>query len=73
MDNEQFGISTIGLNKQYQKKYWLAKHTEASVKYLNEFIEWFSGNHPEYDRADVVTCLAFIAGANEKGEKPRGI
>ena len=73
MDNEQFGISIIGLNKQYQKNYWLQKHTEASVIYLTEFIEWFGGKHPEYERADVVTCLAFMAGANEKGEKPRGI
>jgi hypothetical protein len=68
MDNEQFGISIIGLNQQYQKNYWLRKHTEASVKYLNEFIEWFGGKHQEYDRADVVTCLAFIAGVNEIGE-----
>ena len=73
MDNEQFGISIIGLNKQYQKNYWLQKHTEASVTYLNEFIEWFGGKHPKYGRADVVTCLAFIAGANEKGGKPREI
>jgi len=70
MSNEQFGASIIGLNKQYQKNYWLHSHTEASVKYLTDFIEWFRGKHPEYNRADVVTCLAFIAGANEKGEKP---
>jgi len=68
MDNEQFGASITGLNKQYQKDYWLQKHTEASVKYLKEFIEWFRGKHPEYDRADIVTCLAFIAGADEQGE-----
>lgn len=70
MSNAQFGASIIGLNKQYQKNYWLQKHTEASVKYLKEFIEWFRGKHPKYNRADVVTCLAFIAGANEKGKKP---
>lgn len=69
MDNKEFGVSIIGLNKQYQKNYWLQKHTEASVKYLKEFIEWFRGKHPEYNRADVVTCLAFIAGADEKGKK----
>lgn len=64
MSDEQFGTSIIGLNKQYQKGYWLKKHTETSVKYLNEFIEWFVDKHPEYERADIVTCLAFIAGAN---------
>jgi len=69
MNNKEFGVSTIGLNKQYQKNYWLQKHTEASVKYLKEFIEWFRGKHPEYNRADVVTYLASIAGANEKGKK----
>jgi len=68
VDNKEFGISIIGLNKQYQKDYWLQKHTEVSVNYLKEFIEWFRGKHPEYDRADVITCLAFIAGANEKGK-----
>jgi hypothetical protein len=72
MDNKEFGASIIGLNKQYQMEYWLQKHTEASVKYLNEFIEWFDGKHTGYNRADVVTCLAFIAGANEKGKEPRG-
>lgn len=66
MDNKEFGVSIIGLNKQYQKEYWLHKHSEASVKYLKEFIEWFGGKHPEYSRADIVTCLAYIAGANEK-------
>jgi len=70
IDNKEFGASIIGLNKQYQKDYWLQKHTEASVKYLKEFIEWFSNKHPEYDRANIVTCLAFIAGANEKGKEP---
>jgi hypothetical protein len=69
MNEKEFGVSIIGLNKQYQKDYWLHKHSEASVKYLEEFIEWFRGKHPEYDRADVVTCLAFIAGANEKNKK----
>jgi hypothetical protein len=66
MDDKEFGVSIIGLNKQYQKDYWLHKHNKASVKYLKEFIEWFGGRHPEYGRADIVTCLVFIAGANEK-------
>jgi hypothetical protein len=69
MDDKEFGASIIGLNKQYQKGYWLGEHSEASVKYLKEFIEWFGGKHPEYGRADVVTCLAFIAGINEKEKK----
>lgn len=68
INNEEFGASIIGINKQYQKDYWLRKHTEASVKYLNEFIEWFSNKHPGYDQPNIVTCLAFIAGANEKGK-----
>ncbi len=72
MDEKGFGTSIIGLNKQYQEDYWLHKHSKASVKYLNEFIEWFGSKHPEYSRADIVTCLAFIAGANEKGKKPYG-
>ena len=69
MNEKEFGVSIIGLNKQYQKDYWLHKHSEASVKYLKEFIEWFRREHPQYHRADVVTCLAFIAGANEKNKK----
>jgi hypothetical protein len=69
MDDKDFGVSIIGLNKQYQKDYWLHKHSKASVKYLEEFIEWFGGRHREYGRADIVTCLAFIAGANEKKKK----
>jgi len=70
IDDEEFGASIIGINKQYQKDYWLQKHTEASVKYLEEFTEWFGNKHPEYDRPNIVTCLAFIAGANEKGKEP---
>jgi len=69
MNEKGFGASIIGLNKQYQKDYWLGEHSEASVKYLKEFIEWFGVKHPEYSRADIVTCMAFIAGANEKEQK----
>jgi hypothetical protein len=69
MNDKEFGSSIIGLNKQYQEDYWIHKHNEASVKYLNEFIEWFGDKHPEYDRTDIVTCLAYIAGANEKGKR----
>jgi hypothetical protein len=69
MSEKEFGVSIIGLNKQYQKDYWLHKHSEASVKYLKEFIEWFRREHPQYHRVDVITCLAFIAGANEKNKK----
>jgi hypothetical protein len=69
MNDKEFGSSIIGLNKQYQEDYWIHKHSEASVKYLKEFIEWFGGRHPEYSRADIVTCLAYIAGANEKGKR----
>jgi hypothetical protein len=72
MNNKEFGASIIGLNKQYQEDYWLYTHSKASVKYLNEFIEWFGGKHPEYGRADIVTCLAYMAGANEKGKKLPG-
>ena len=68
MDNKEFGLSIIGLNKQYQMNYWLQKRTEASVNYLKEFIIWFLDKHPEYDRVDVITCLAFIAGAYENGK-----
>jgi hypothetical protein len=69
MDDKDFGASIIGLNKQYQEDYWLGEHSKASVKNLNEFIEWFGGNHPEYSRADIVTCLASLAGANEKEKR----
>ena len=72
MDDKEFGASIIGLNKQYQEDYWLHTHSKATVKYLKEFIEWFGGRHPEYGRVDIVTCLTFIAGANEKGKRLPG-
>ncbi len=70
MDNLEFGVSVVGLNKQYQQDYWTPRHTEASVKYLNEFIARFCDKHPEFTRSDVVSCLAFIASANEEGKNP---
>ena len=69
MDNMEFGGSIVGLNKQYQEDYWTQRHTQASVNCLEEFIEWFRDKHPEFTRADVVTCLAFIASANEEGKR----
>ena len=65
----EFGGSIVGLNKQYQEDYWTQRHTQASVNCLEEFIEWFRDKHPEFTRADVVTCLAFIASANEEGKR----
>ncbi len=69
VDDKEFGASIIGLNKEYQKDYWFHDHSRASVQYLGEFIEWFGVKHPEYGRADILTCLAFIASANEKKKK----
>ena len=60
------GMTILGLNKEYQEDPWLQKHTTASMKNLEQLIKKFTKDHKkEHDRADVVTCLAFIAGACE--------
>jgi hypothetical protein len=65
------GVSLLGLNKEYQKEYWTEEHTKASVEKLKSFIDKFVADHPEYDRADVTTCLGFMTGAYEMGIDPK--
>ncbi|UCF42451.1 MAG: metallophosphoesterase [Planctomycetota bacterium] len=65
------GVTLLGLNKEYQKKYWTEDHTEASVENLKSFIDKFVADHPEYDRSDVTACLGFIAAAYEIGINPK--
>jgi hypothetical protein len=65
------GVSLLGLNKEYQKEYWTEQHTKASVKNLETFVDKFVADHLEYDRADAIACLGFIAGAYEVGIDPK--
>lgn len=63
---DYIGMTILGLNKEYQEDYWLPKHTTASKDHLLEFIDNRAKyGLAKYSRADVVTCLAFIAGACE--------
>ncbi|MHC4496177.1 MAG: metallophosphoesterase [Planctomycetota bacterium] len=65
------GATILGLNKKYRKDGWIDKQTEASVRHLKKFVKLFvdrTGNN----RDDVISCLAFLAGAYECGKLPRG-
>jgi hypothetical protein len=63
----QFGMSLLGLNKDYQNDRWTAADTEESCRRLDRFIEMLLARYPGDRRADVIRCLAFIASASEAG------
>ncbi len=63
----QFGLSLLGLNKDYQADRWTATDTEACCQRLDHFIDSLLARYPDDERADVVRCLAFIASASEAG------
>jgi hypothetical protein len=63
----QFGMSLLGLNKDYQDAHWTAPETEACCRRLDRFIDAVLSRQPDAERADVVRCLAFIASAAEAG------
>lgn len=63
----QFGMSLLGLNKDYQNDSWTAADTEECCGRLDRFIDALLSRYPEDARADVVRCLAFIASAVEAG------
>lgn len=63
------GATILGLNKKYRKDGWVDKQTEASARHLKKFVKLFvdrTGNN----RDDVISCLAFLAGAYECGKLP---
>lgn len=66
-DDAQFGLSLLGLNKDYQDGKWTVADTEKSRKRLDAFIDTFVSEYPENERADAIRCLAFIASACEVG------
>jgi hypothetical protein len=63
----QFGLSLLGLNKDYQDDRWTAADTEACCRRLDRFIDAILPRHPGDERTDIVRCLAFIASASEAG------
>jgi len=63
----QFGMSLLGLTKDYQDDRWTVADTEASCQRLDRFIETLLSRYSDDERADVVRCLAFIASASEAG------
>lgn len=63
----QFGMSLLGLNKDYQNANWTATDTEECCRRLDQFIDTLLSRYPGDERADVVSCLGFIASAAEAG------
>ncbi len=63
----QFGMSLLGLNKDYQDDDWMASDTEECCMRLDRFIDTLLARYPADERADAVRCLAFIASASEAG------
>ncbi|MCL5279318.1 MAG: metallophosphoesterase [Planctomycetes bacterium] len=63
----QFGLSLLGLNKDYQDDHWTPADTEVCCRRLDRFIEAVLSQHPDDERADIVRCLAFVASACEAG------
>jgi len=64
-NDTQFGISLLGLNKDYQDRNWTPTDTDECYKRLDDFIGRLLSGDPQCKRADVVRCLAFIASAIE--------
>jgi hypothetical protein len=65
------GAMILGLNKKYREDGWEDKQTEASDRHLRNFVKLFV-NRTGNNRDDVISCLAFLAGAYECGKFPRG-
>lgn len=63
----QFGMSLLGLNKDYQHNEWTATDTEECRQRLDRFIDALLSKYPEDKRADIVRCLGFMASAIEDG------
>jgi hypothetical protein len=66
-NDAQFGMSLLGLTKDYQDRRWTEADTQASCRRLDRFIDTLLSRYPGDRRADAVRCLAFIAGACEAG------
>jgi hypothetical protein len=65
------GSTILGLNKKYREDGWKEKQTEVSDRHSRNFVNLFvdrTGNN----RDDVISCLAFLAGAYECGKLPKG-
>ncbi|MCU0918074.1 MAG: metallophosphoesterase [Planctomycetes bacterium] len=63
----QFGLSLLGLNRDYQDEHWTMSDTEEACRRLDGFLDAWPARAPGDERADVVRCLAFIASASEVG------
>lgn len=64
-NDTQFGLSLLGLNKDYQNEKWTAEATREARRHLNLFLDTLLSGSLENERADVIRCLAFIASACE--------
>ena len=63
--DRQFGMSLLGLNKDYQDRHWTATDTEQCGRRLDRFIDAWLSRYPGDARVDLVRCLGFIASAAE--------
>ncbi len=63
----QYGMSLLGLTKDYQDDRWTMADTEACCGRLDRFIAMLLARYLDDQRADVVRCLAFLASASEAG------
>jgi hypothetical protein len=62
----QFGLSLLGLNKDYQDDQWTFEATREAYRRLDLFIDALLSEDAETERGDLIRCLAFIASACEK-------
>jgi hypothetical protein len=65
------GATILGLNKKYREDGWKEEQTEASAGHLRKFVKLFA-DRMAGNRADVISCLGFLAGAYESGKLPVG-
>ncbi|MBN2133471.1 MAG: metallophosphoesterase, partial [Sedimentisphaerales bacterium] len=61
----QFGLSLLGLNKDYQDERWTVEATRETCQCLDLFIDTLVSENEDSERADLIRCLTFIASACE--------
>lgn len=66
------GATMLGLNKEYRQFDWKDEQSEASAENLRKFIKNFKAKakYKNYKRADIISCLGFLAGAYEDNVIP---
>jgi len=64
------GATLLGLNKRYQEANWGHRQTQAAAAHLGDFVKLFV-ERCLGDRDNLLSCLAFLAGAYECGKLTR--